>query len=167
MKPRSRPAEAIAIYQQFPENPGAQERLGELLLSVRSSRRCHRSLPGRDREIAHRGQSRGAGRPRISRTRNRTKRCRWWSRFSPPIRTISNCGCCTAAFFAISASSRRPPQDFWRATKIKPDSAEAWSELAGVLVMAEDYPAALAALDRLAALHAEKPAMFSAGHRFG
>src|SRR4029077_6161600 len=25
-------AEAIAIYQQFPENPGAQERWGELLL---------------------------------------------------------------------------------------------------------------------------------------
>ena len=47
-------------------------------------------------------------------------------------------------------------QDFYRGTQMKPDSAEAWSEFAGVLVMAEDYPAALGALDRLAALHAEK-----------
>ena len=48
-------------------------------------------------------------------------------------------------------------QDFARATQMKPDYPNAWSELAGVLVMAEDYPAALGALDRLAALHAEKP----------
>jgi tetratricopeptide (TPR) repeat protein len=48
-------------------------------------------------------------------------------------------------------------QEFQRATKLKADSPEAWSEFAGVLVMAEDYPAALAALDRLTALHAEKP----------
>jgi hypothetical protein len=40
---------------------------------------------------------------------------------------------------------------------MKPDHADAWSELAGVLVMAEDYPAALGALDHLAALQAEKP----------
>jgi tetratricopeptide (TPR) repeat protein len=56
-----------------------------------------------------------------------------------------------------------PPaaQDFFAATKMKPDSAEAWSELASVLVVAEDYAGALAALDRLAVLHAEKP-----GHVF-
>jgi len=52
-------------------------------------------------------------------------------------------------------------EEFERATKLKPDSAQAWSELAGVLVMAENYPPALAALDRIAALHAEKP-----GHVF-
>ncbi len=52
-------------------------------------------------------------------------------------------------------------EQFMAATKLKPDSAEAWSELSGVLVLAENYPAALAALDRLAAMHAEKP-----GHVF-
>jgi tetratricopeptide (TPR) repeat protein len=52
-------------------------------------------------------------------------------------------------------------QDFLSATKIKPDSAEAWSELASVLVVGDDYLAALAALDKVAALHAEK-----AGHVF-
>ena len=48
-------------------------------------------------------------------------------------------------------------QQFFQATKLKPDSPEAWSELAGVLVMAENYSAALGSLDKLAALHAEKP----------
>jgi cytochrome c-type biogenesis protein CcmH/NrfG len=52
-------------------------------------------------------------------------------------------------------------RDFFAATKLKPDSVDAWSELASILVVAEDYPGALAALDRLAALHAEK-----AGHVF-
>jgi len=52
-------------------------------------------------------------------------------------------------------------RDFFLATKIKPDSAEAWSELASVLVVADNYGPALAALDKLAELHAEKP-----GHVF-
>ena len=33
MKPPKTLEQAISIYQQFPENPGAQERLGELMLS--------------------------------------------------------------------------------------------------------------------------------------
>jgi tetratricopeptide (TPR) repeat protein len=48
-------------------------------------------------------------------------------------------------------------QQFFRAAQLKPDSAESWSELAGVLVMAENYPNAIGALDKVAALHAEKP----------
>ena len=41
--------------------------------------------------------------------------------------------------------------------KLKPDSKEAWNELAGVLTLAEQYPQALAALDRVRALRAEIP----------
>ena len=48
--------------------------------------------------------------------------------------------------------------DIW---DLKPDAPQAWSELAGVLVMEDNYQPALAALDRIAALHAEKP-----GHVF-
>ena len=39
-------------------------------------------------------------------------------------------------------------QDFYRAAQGKPDSVEAWSELAGALVLAENYAPALGALDR-------------------
>ncbi len=43
-------------------------------------------------------------------------------------------------------------QDFLRAVEARPDSQEAWKELAGMLILLEDYPRALAALDRVEAL---------------
>ncbi|HSW49775.1 MAG TPA: tetratricopeptide repeat protein, partial [Bryobacteraceae bacterium] len=46
-------------------------------------------------------------------------------------------------------------EQFARAVQAKPDLAEGWAELAGVLILVENYPAALAALDRLKALGAE------------
>jgi tetratricopeptide (TPR) repeat protein len=55
---------------------------------------------------------------------------------------------------------RRFPQaadQFARVAQAKPDSVQAWNELAGVLVMIENYPGALAALDRVRALNAEIP----------
>jgi tetratricopeptide (TPR) repeat protein len=44
---------------------------------------------------------------------------------------------------------------FLAATQVRPDAAEAWNEAANVLVMAEMYPQALAALDKVHALHAD------------
>lgn len=49
---------------------------------------------------------------------------------------------------------------FVAAGTIKPDSAQAWNEAASVFVMAEQYPQALAALDKVRALNAEKPGDF-------
>jgi tetratricopeptide (TPR) repeat protein len=46
---------------------------------------------------------------------------------------------------------------FVRVVELKPDLVEAWGELAGVLILTENYPAGLAALDRLKALGAEAP----------
>jgi tetratricopeptide (TPR) repeat protein len=52
-------------------------------------------------------------------------------------------------------------REFYRVAQAKPDSAEAWSELAGMLILLENYPQALAALDRVRALGAE-----TAAHHF-
>ena len=46
---------------------------------------------------------------------------------------------------------------FLKVAQAKPDRADAWSELAGVLVLLEQYEPALAALDKVKALNAEKP----------
>ena len=46
---------------------------------------------------------------------------------------------------------------FLAATQIKPDSREAWNELAAALTIAEQYPQALMALDKAAALGDEIP----------
>ena len=50
---------------------------------------------------------------------------------------------------------------FQAAAQLQPDSVEAWSELAGVLILLEQYPTALTALDHVRALGGE-----NAGHYY-
>jgi tetratricopeptide (TPR) repeat protein len=52
-------------------------------------------------------------------------------------------------------------QQFLAAAQLQPESPKAWSELAAVLVVAEQYPQAVAALDRVRGLGAE-----TAGHYY-
>ena len=59
---------------------------------------------------------------------------------------------------------RKLPQaaeQFLASAKLKPDSVPAWTELAGMLVLNEQFPQALAALDRVRALGGE-----TTGHYF-
>src|SRR5579864_8588739 len=153
---QNQPAEAIAIYQQFPDNPGAQERLGVLLLAS-----------GQASDAISHFQ---AAIEKSPSTANRAALATAYIKNKEPDKALPLAEQILAAdpndlevrmlHGRIFRDQRKFPsaaQDFLRATQMKPDYAEAWSELAGVLVMAEDYPAALGALDRLAALHAEKP----------
>jgi tetratricopeptide (TPR) repeat protein len=48
-------------------------------------------------------------------------------------------------------------QEFYAATKIRPDAVPAWHELASVLLVGENYAEGLAALDRVHALGKEIP----------
>jgi tetratricopeptide (TPR) repeat protein len=150
------PAEAIAIYQQFSDNPGAQERLGELLLES--------GQPGD--AIAH-FEAAIAKSPTEA---NRAALATAYIKNKEPDKALPVVEQILAGspndidlrmlHGRILRDQRKFPeaaQDFFRASQMKPDSSEAWSELAGVLVMAEDYPHALGALDRLVALKAEKP----------
>jgi len=152
--------EAIAIYQQFPDNPGAQERLGALLLAS-----------GQAKESIARFQAAVAESPTPA---NRAALATAYLKNKEPDKALPVIEKVLAAdsndlelrllHGRILRDQRKfaeAARDFLAATKIQPDSAEAWSELASVLVVGEDYPGALAALDRLAALHAEK-----AGHVF-
>src|SRR5205814_2360121 len=52
-------------------------------------------------------------------------------------------------------------REFLTATQLRPDSRDAWSELAGMLTLLDDFPNAVAALDRVKALGGETP-----GHLF-
>jgi len=51
-------------------------------------------------------------------------------------------------------------EQFFAATKLKPDAAEAWNELASALIVSEKYAEGLAALDHVRALHKEIPGDF-------
>jgi tetratricopeptide (TPR) repeat protein len=154
------PEQAISIYQQFPDNPGAQERLGELSLKA-----------GKPAEAVASFQVAVAKSPTEA---NRAALAEAYLKNSEPGKAqpvVEQILAADPDNFEIRMlhgrlirDQRKFPEaaaEFERATKLKPDAPQAWSELAGVLVMAENYPPALAALDRIAALNAEKP-----GHVF-
>jgi len=148
--------EAMAIYEQFADNPGAQERLGELLLE---SGRPGDAIPHFQAAI---GKS--------PTTANRAALASAYVKNKEPDKALPIVQAILQGepknydirMFGgrILRDEHKYPQaaeQFYRATEIKPESVEAWSELATMLVLTENYPAALTALDRVAALHAEKP----------
>ncbi|HLJ45834.1 MAG TPA: tetratricopeptide repeat protein [Bryobacteraceae bacterium] len=151
-----RSADAIAIYQQFPDNPGAQEHVGELLFES-----------GRFEDAVARFQAAVKASPT---TANRVALAQAYIKSKQPEKAMPLMQQVVAAepnnyelrmlYGRMIRDQRKFPeaaQEFYTAAQMKPDSAEAWSELAGVLVLAENYPAAIGALDKIAALHAEKP----------
>jgi len=151
---------AIAIYQQFPENAGAQERLGNLLLKAgkpADAIPCFLTAVAKSPTEANR-----AALAEAYLKNNQPDKA------EPVVQQIlaadPNNFEIVMLHGRLVRDQRKFPQaaaEFERASKLKPDAPQAWSELAGVEVMAENYPAALSALDRIAALNAEKP-----GHVF-
>jgi tetratricopeptide (TPR) repeat protein len=150
------PAEAIAIYQQFPENTAAQARLGELLIETKRyseaidrlekvvqkdptpvnnlalaqayllNKEPQKSIPLLEKAVAA-----DPGNYDLHMTYGRT------------LRDQKKLGAAASQFNA--------------AAQKRPDSVEAWNELAAILTVLDDFPRALAALDRVKALGGEKP----------
>jgi tetratricopeptide (TPR) repeat protein len=156
----NQPDQAMAIYRDFPENSGAQERLGTLLLKAGKASDaipCFQIAVAKSPTEANR-----AGLAEAYLKNNQPDKAQ------PVVEQIlagdPNNFDIRMLHGRLIRDQRRFPEaaaEFELATKLKPDDPQAWSELAGVLVMAENYQPALAALDRIAALHAEKP-----GHVF-
>jgi len=152
--------DAIAIYNQFPDNPAAQERLGQLLLKA-----------DRAPEAVDRFKVAVARAPSSA---NRVGLVQAYLKTHQPdlaLPLIDQQLAASPNDYELVMLKGRIVRDqrkfepaaaiFAQATRLRPDDWMAWSELAGVLVLADDYPAALQALDRIRALSAEKP-----GHVF-
>jgi len=155
----NRRAEAIEIYRKFPDNPGARERLGELLLE---GGEAAKAIPELEASVA-----------KSPTTANR---------YALATAYIQNNEYAKAESVLQTALAQEPDdlalrmnyarvlrqqkkyapaaEQFFRVAKAKPDRADAWSELAGVLVLLEQYEQALGALDKVKALNAEKPGHF-------
>jgi tetratricopeptide (TPR) repeat protein len=156
----NQPDEAIELYRQFPDNPAAQEHIGALQIKAGKAADAVASL---EKAVAESPTT--ANRAALATAYIRNKQ------IDKAFALIQQLVQAEPADFELRMQygrmlrdQRKFPdaaQQFFQCTKLRPDSADAWSELAGVLVVAEDYPAALAALDKLAAMHAEKP-----GHVF-
>lgn len=150
------PDEAIAIYQKFPDNVGAQERLGELLVE---NKRFADAIPYLEKAVA-----------RDPTAANRLALATAYRMDKEPAKSLDQLEKAVAAepaSYDLRMAYGRALRDdrqfmpaatqFAAATRQKPEAKEVWNELAGVLTLAEQYPQALAALDRIHTLGQEIP----------
>jgi tetratricopeptide (TPR) repeat protein len=150
--------QALDIYREFPDDPGAQEHAGMLLLQTGQVAAAIAALepvvaksptPANQAALAHayvEQKQLAKAEPLIAKG----------VAASPDDFELR-------MFYGRTLRDERKfpsaAEQFSAATKLKPDAAQAWTELAGVLVMAEQPVEGLAALDKVHALGAE-----TAGH---
>jgi tetratricopeptide (TPR) repeat protein len=152
-------AEAIAIYTEFPENAGAQERVGQLLLESKHSAEAIAPL-----EAAMRKDPTPANRLALATAYLFEKQ------FDKALTLLDQSVAAEPGSFSLRMMYGRglrdakkydpAAQQFFQATKLQPNSREAWNELAGMLYMLEKFPESLAALDRAHQLGDDTPANY-------
>jgi tetratricopeptide (TPR) repeat protein len=150
------PDEAIAIYQKFPDNLAAQVRLGGLLIE---SKRFAEAIPYLEKAVAS-GPT-AANQLALATAYQMNKEPR--KALVPLEKAVTAEPASYEARMAYGRALRDERQfipaanQFAAAAKQRADSKEVWNELAGVLTLAEQYPQALAALDRVHALGQDIP----------
>jgi len=150
------PEQAISLYQKFPANVAAEERLGELLIETQ---RYADAIPYLEKAVAH-----------DPTPANRLALATAYQMSHDSEKGLAQLAQAVAAApesFDLHMRYGRELRDarqfipaanqFAAAAKLKPNSREAWNEMAAMLNSAEQYPQALAALDHVRALGAELP----------
>ncbi|BDC52533.1 hypothetical protein F183_A48480 [Bryobacterales bacterium F-183] len=151
---------AMELYRQYPQVAAAQERLGVLLLDQGKPAEAIAPL-----EIAV-SKSATAG--------NSYALAQAYMRSGKPDKALALIDRTIAAepkeaeLYMIRGRLLRDQRrfqeaanTFFSAAKLKPENVEAWTEMAGMLVLVEDYATAIAALDKVKQLNAE-----TSGHFF-
>jgi Tfp pilus assembly protein PilF len=152
-------AEAAAIYQEFPENAAAQEHVGQLLLENKHSADAIAPL-----ESAMQKDPTPANRLALATAYVFEKQ---YAKAQPLLdQSVAadpqNYTLRMMYGRCLRDSKKYDPaaQQFFQATKLKPDAREAWNELAGMLYMMEKFPESLGALDRAHQLGDDTPANY-------
>jgi tetratricopeptide (TPR) repeat protein len=154
-----KPDNAIALYTQFPDDAAAQEHLARLLLDA-----------NRAQEAVDHFKLAVAQSPTAA---NRAGLIQAYLKAHQPDQALPLIDQALAASpgdYDLVMLKGRVLRDqrkfdlavrqFVEGTKLRPADWMGWSELAGLLVVMEDYPSALSALDHVRALNAEKPGHF-------
>ncbi len=149
--------EAIAILREFPMDPAAQEHLGALLLES-----------GKPADAIAPLEFAATQSPTVA---NRLELAQAYSKQQQPAKAESLAAAALAAspddndvrmfYGRLLRDQRKFPEaaaQFKAAAARQPDQPAAWNELAGVLLMMDQYEAAIDAFDHVRALGAEKPA---------
>lgn len=153
-------AEAIAVYKQFPDNIAARERLGELLLETGQ---VAEAIPHLEWAVQ-----------KSPTAANRLALAQAYRKNHQPDKEMPLLELAMAAdpsnldlrlAYGRELRDQRKfadaAREFSRVVQARPESVEAWNELCAMLISLEDFPHALAALDRIKALGAEGP-----GHHY-
>jgi tetratricopeptide (TPR) repeat protein len=152
-------AEAIAIFREFPANARAQERMGALLLESGHAAGAIAPL-----EAAVAQSPNAAGRLALAQAYAREKQLAKAEALAALVLATTPQDTELRMFYARLLRDQRKFSEaatqFLAVTQTKPDSAAAWNELAGVYLVDEKYPQALAAFDHVRDLGAETLANF-------
>jgi tetratricopeptide (TPR) repeat protein len=156
-------AEAIAIYEPFaarqPPDPAVLERLGVLMMN---SGRAGEAIPHLEKSV------------KLSPTAaNQFALATAYLRDKQPQKANETLSSAIAAdpknaeLYLASAGLHRDQKNFkaaaeqfWRVTQLQPESKEAWSGMATMLLSLENYPQAIAAFDKLESLGDASPGVY-------
>jgi tetratricopeptide (TPR) repeat protein len=151
--------EAIAIYREFPGNPGAEERMGVLLLESGKSAEAIAPL-----EAAVAQSPTPANRLALAQAYVHDKQTPKAEPLVAQALQAAPEDVPLRMFYGrLLRDQRKFPEaaaQFLAATQRQPDLVEAWNELAGVYLISDQFPQALAAFDRVRALGGETTANF-------
>jgi tetratricopeptide (TPR) repeat protein len=152
-------APAIALYREFPGNPGAEERMGALLSETGHATDA---IPALEAAVA-----------KSPTAANRVALAQAYVKSKQPEKAIPLVNQSVAEtpddfdlrmfYGRLLRDQRKFPdaeQQFLAAAKLNPKAIQPWNELAAVLIVAEQYPQAIAALDKSRALGGETTAHF-------
>lgn len=149
--------EAVELYRKFPANAAARERLGELLLEGGKAAEAITEL-----ESAVKESPTTANRYALAMAYNTAKQyAKAEPLFAEVLQTEPNNFDIRMTYARVLREQKKyapAAQEFYKVAQAKPDHAEAWSDLAGMLILIENYQGAVAALDKVKALGAEKAA---------
>ena len=149
-----RTAEAITFYRMFPDNPVALERLGVLLTGTGELAEAIQAL-----EAVMEKMPTDARRIALAQAYVQNKQIeKAQAVVLPAVQAAPNDLDLRLFYGRLLRDQRKFPEaaaQFSAATRIQPDAVAAWNELASMLVIAEQYPQALAAFDHIRALGAE------------
>lgn len=150
---------AIEIYAQFPENVGVREHMGELLIEAGKPAEAAPHL-----EFAVGKSPTAANRVALATAYLRTNQAeKAAGQLQQAIEEEPRNFELRMRYGRIVRDLKKYPAagaEFLRAIELKPDSLEAWNELISMLVLMEDFPRALAGIDRVRQLGGETPSHF-------
>ncbi len=151
--------EAIAVYAEFPEQPAARERLSGLLLAAGRAEEAIAQL-----EPVVQSKPTAANRYLLATAYLRTKQMeKAAGQLRHAVELEPENTDLRLTYGRVLRDLKRYKEaatEFMLCARQSPQSREAWSELTGMLILTEDFPAALAALDRLQALGEAKPSLY-------